>query len=191
MPESGPPATFGTTGKIGQLLDGTILERFSELDQGGKIAAEYVWIGGTMADLRSKTKTLTKEPKSPADLPLWNYDGSSTGQAPGKPLRNPYLARWTTPVGRRSGEASDAFVFHSRLLQNPGRSRSLAPTPPLPCAQQPTVQAVESRRSGGRCNHRNRGWRVAYQPKHLLRCFGFHASSMFLTVSECGSENCH
>ena len=22
-------------------------------------------------------------PKSPADLPLWNYDGSSTGQAPG------------------------------------------------------------------------------------------------------------
>lgn len=45
--------------------------------------AEYVWIGGTGGDLRSKCRTLTKLPSSPADLPLWNYDGSSTGQAPG------------------------------------------------------------------------------------------------------------
>ena len=45
--------------------------------------AEYVWIGGTGADLRSKCRTLTKLPTSPSDLPLWNYDGSSTGQAPG------------------------------------------------------------------------------------------------------------
>ena len=46
--------------------------------------AEYVWIGGTGQDLRSKTKTLNKQPKGPEDLPLWNFDGSSTGQAEGK-----------------------------------------------------------------------------------------------------------
>merc|ERR1711904_90621 len=35
-------------------------------------------------DIRSKTKTLDKKPSSPSELPIWNYDGSSTGQAPGK-----------------------------------------------------------------------------------------------------------
>lgn len=34
---------------------------------------------------RSKTKTLTHKPTSVEDLPAtWNFDGSSTGQAPGK-----------------------------------------------------------------------------------------------------------
>jgi len=49
--------------------------------------AEYVWIGGATTtggfDLRSKTKTLPSKPGSISDLPIWNYDGSSTGQAPG------------------------------------------------------------------------------------------------------------
>jgi len=50
-----------------------------------KIQAEYVWIGGSGSDLRCKTKTLDlEEVKSIKDLPIWNYDGSSTGQAPGK-----------------------------------------------------------------------------------------------------------
>lgn len=83
MSGEAPQMVFGTTGNIKQLLDGSILERFSDLDQGDKIAAEYVWLGGTMQDLRSKTKTLLKAPKSIEDLPDWNYDGSSTNQAPG------------------------------------------------------------------------------------------------------------
>ena len=77
------PITFGTTGRVAGLLDPAILDRFLSLDQKGKIAAEYVWIGGTGSDLRSKTKTLSKAPKGLDDLPIWNYDGSSCGQAPG------------------------------------------------------------------------------------------------------------
>jgi len=50
--------------------------------------AEYIWIDGTepTAKLRSKTKVLTGKPVStPADLPIWGFDGSSTNQAPGSP----------------------------------------------------------------------------------------------------------
>uniref|UniRef100_A0A7S2ZY97 glutamine synthetase n=1 Tax=Rhodosorus marinus TaxID=101924 RepID=A0A7S2ZY97_9RHOD len=44
--------------------------------------AEYVWLDG-FYKLRSKARTLDEVPNSPDDLPEWNYDGSSTGQAPG------------------------------------------------------------------------------------------------------------
>ena len=43
--------------------------------------AEYIWIDGTepVPLIRSKTKVLPDG----ADLPIWNFDGSSTNQAPG------------------------------------------------------------------------------------------------------------
>ena len=53
------------------------------LDQGSKVQAEYVWLGGTGQDLRCKTRTLDAKPTEVDQLPLWNYDGSSCGQAPG------------------------------------------------------------------------------------------------------------
>ena len=56
---------------------------FLGLEQRGKVQAEYIWIGGSGEDLRSKTKTLNKQVRSLADLPEWNYDGSSTDQASG------------------------------------------------------------------------------------------------------------
>eukprot|EP00741_Cyanophora_paradoxa_P020961 tig00021319_g20236.t1 len=64
-------------------IEKSLADKFNDLPQGGKIMAEYVWIDGTGENTRSKTRTLTSIPKSPADLPLWNFDGSSTGQAPG------------------------------------------------------------------------------------------------------------
>jgi len=59
-----------------------------DLDQRGKVMAEYIWIGGTTTtggiDIRGKTMTLDGPPKSVDELRIWNYDGSSTGQAPGE-----------------------------------------------------------------------------------------------------------
>ena len=59
-----------------------ILQKYLELDQRGRIIAEYVWIDGT-GNLRSKGRTLKKRITSIDQLPEWNFDGSSTNQAPG------------------------------------------------------------------------------------------------------------
>jgi hypothetical protein len=36
-----------------------LAETFNNLDQGGAVIAEYVWIGGSGMDLRSKARTFT------------------------------------------------------------------------------------------------------------------------------------
>ena len=60
-----------------------IVQKFYKMEVAGKIQAEYVWIGGGGWDMRSKGRTLDFVPTSPEQLPIWNYDGSSTEQAPG------------------------------------------------------------------------------------------------------------
>ncbi|KAI0134793.1 glutamine synthetase [Xylariales sp. AK1849] len=55
---------------------------FQALDQKGSIMAEYIWIDAE-GGVRSKSRTLPDKKYEPKDLPVWNFDGSSTGQAPG------------------------------------------------------------------------------------------------------------
>merc|ERR1712142_1048965 len=60
-----------------------ILKKYFSLETPGSIQVLYVWIDGSGQCLRCKTKTAYKEPQSPSDLPVWNFDGSSTNQAEG------------------------------------------------------------------------------------------------------------
>ena len=61
--------------------------------------AEYVWIDG-FGGLRSKARTLS----SATNIPKWNYDGSSTGQAEtenSEVILTP-IAEYTDPFNRNS-----------------------------------------------------------------------------------------
>ncbi|KAK3409490.1 hypothetical protein EUGRSUZ_J01611 [Eucalyptus grandis] len=48
------------------------------------VLANLKRIGGSGMDLRSKARTLNGPVSDPSKLPKWNYDGSSTNQAPGE-----------------------------------------------------------------------------------------------------------
>lgn len=61
-----------------------VLQRFLDLPQpDDKVLATYLWIDGTGESVRSKTMTIDFVPKHADELPWWNFDGSSTGQAEG------------------------------------------------------------------------------------------------------------
>lgn len=55
------PVVYGTTGNISALLDGSVTRDIltSCTDIGGKCVAEYIWIGGSGADMRSKARSAT------------------------------------------------------------------------------------------------------------------------------------
>jgi len=75
-----------------------------------KVKVEYVWLDGTkpVQLLRSKTKIIDLESTvvkvKPEDLPLWSFDGSSTGQA--------------------SGDKSDCILKPVKVIYDPQRTAS-------------------------------------------------------------------
>jgi len=64
-------------GKDGGGLGLAVMDSFK-----GCVLAEYVWLDVNLVT-RSKTMTMTCAPRDVKDLRIWNYDGSSTGQAEG------------------------------------------------------------------------------------------------------------
>lgn len=82
--------------------DKRILEKYLELDQPAEVVqVMYVWIDGSGENLRCKTKTLDFDPKAPEECPVWNFDGSSTGQA--------------------EGSNSDVYLYPAALFSDPFR----------------------------------------------------------------------
>jgi len=65
-------------------LDPSVVAQYASLPlPTDKVLAEYVWVDA-VGNTRSKTRTLpTDRTKAVEDLPKWNFDGSSTDQAPG------------------------------------------------------------------------------------------------------------
>ena len=69
----------------GSAFNKTVLNRYLALKQPDNVTqCMYVWIDGTGENIRAKTRTVKYVPEKPSDLPVWNYDGSSTGQAEGQ-----------------------------------------------------------------------------------------------------------
>ncbi|CDW54118.1 glutamine synthetase [Trichuris trichiura] len=76
-------ATMAFTLTINTANNKSVLSNYLKIPQGDKVQATYVWIDGTGENMRAKTRTLDEEPKSVKELPIWNFDGSSTCQAEG------------------------------------------------------------------------------------------------------------
>eukprot|EP00879_Flechtneria_rotunda_P027112 GHRR01028981.1.p1 GENE.GHRR01028981.1~~GHRR01028981.1.p1 ORF type:complete len:151 (+),score=21.21 GHRR01028981.1:147-599(+) len=137
------PKVYGPTGKIEPFLDYSITRHFLSTipDQSGKIIAEYVWIGGTGQDLRSKARTLAKKPEKPEDLPHWNYDGSSTGQAPGTDSEVYLIPR---AIFRDPFRMGDNILVMSDAYEPPKVSPdgTVAPPKPIPTNSRYACAAV-------------------------------------------------
>lgn len=91
-----------TTGQSG--LDPAVIDRYNSLPfPETEILAEYVWVDA-VGNTRSKTRTLPASKGADVGLlPKWNFDGSSTDQAP--------------------GDDSEVILYPRRIFKDPFRVR--------------------------------------------------------------------
>lgn len=69
--------------QIASTLDHGVLEKYLKMPMKNLVQVMYVWIDAELG-FRCKSKTVDFVPKKASDLPMWNYDGSSTNQSTGK-----------------------------------------------------------------------------------------------------------
>jgi len=86
-------------------LDPSVIQRYNDLPfPEESVLAEYVWVDAD-GNTRSKTRTLpAKKAEAVENLPKWNFDGSSTNQAP--------------------GDDSEVILRPCRIFRDPFRPRS-------------------------------------------------------------------
>lgn len=86
LPSSLAPRTAARAPQISMaekvMMDQGVLDKYMSLPVTGKVQAEYLWIDA-IGDVRSKCRTVDANKATVDVLPSWNYDGSSTDQAPG------------------------------------------------------------------------------------------------------------
>lgn len=88
---------------------------FADLPQNGKTIVEYLWIGGSGLDIRSKTRVFPSPRITSLDqVSDWNFDGSSTGQAEGSSSEVVLKPRamWKDPIrgGNNMLVLCDTFI---------------------------------------------------------------------------------
>ena len=86
-------------------LDPNVISKYDSLPfPEESVLAEYVWVDA-VGNTRSKTRTLpASKAESVSSLPKWNFDGSSTDQAP--------------------GDDSEVILKPQRIFSDPFRPRS-------------------------------------------------------------------
>ncbi|CAJ1358284.1 unnamed protein product [Effrenium voratum] len=95
---SGASKSLCKTGIKEVRLDESITKRFMQLNQHGKVQAEYVWIDsdfwdGQSFDLCCKTLTLPDAPMSLDEIPIWTYSGDDAKDiviVPRRTYRDPF-----------------------------------------------------------------------------------------------------
>ena len=92
---------------------------------GGQVLAEYVWVGHTGSDLRSKTRVLRRQLRDVSDLPPWYCD--SPVDASGAPGLVQLQPRRVVSDPFRGGE--NVLVLCDTFLPARHRGHSLAARP--------------------------------------------------------------
>lgn len=120
---------------------------------------EYVWLDA-VGVTRSKTKTVTRIPTQPEDLPVWNFDGSSTDQSP--------------------GENSDVYLIPRALFKDPFRG-----APHMMCM----AECVDSEMKPVAGNNRHKAAATMAKFEHLDPWFGIEQEYTLMSNAKVGEPS--